>query len=145
MTDSGFSRSRGSAGYVEFLFYDISIGAKSHVDIRQKIYAHLDNGTKRNHDGEELEPKSSEPKLKNKAYGHDSWRKENPEAYQEALEAWKEEQDREPNIGEARAVSSAEFKKLPEEEQKKWTAKAKAALKASRALAKITNPEERAK
>jgi hypothetical protein len=73
------------------------------------------------------------------------WRRENPDVYQEAIKAWKAEQEREPNVGEARAVSSAEFKKLPKEEQKKWKAKAKTSLKASRALAKITDPEERAK
>lgn len=82
--------------------------------------------------------------MKKKSYGHDSWRRENPEAVAQAIEQWTLDNGQEPNLGQKRSIASAAFKMLPTEEKDSWIEKAKASLEARNALAKLVNPNERA-
>lgn len=68
-------------------------------------------------------------------YGHDIWRRENPELFEQELAEY---QSNNPglvlNIGLRRALTISAFRKLPEEEQEKYRKMAKDELDTIRAL-----------
>ncbi|CAE7088272.1 unnamed protein product [Rhizoctonia solani] len=111
------------------------------TNIGTQIYAYVNNASVRNSAGRKLITPSTA--IKTRAYGHDEWRRENSDIFNEALDAWKASRGDGPNVGEARALSSQLFKKLPEDEQDKWKEVARQRLAAARAHSKLTDPNDR--
>ncbi|KEP50485.1 hypothetical protein V565_079090 [Rhizoctonia solani 123E] len=128
------------------------------MKIGQQIYSYLDNTTRRE-DTTEAEhplgntsassnttPKTSSlklPRLKRKVLAHDQWRRSNIGVYRARIDKHTAEFGQ-PNVGERRALSSAEFKELPEAEKAKWHENADNALKEAREAAKLADPKARA-
>ncbi|EUC58444.1 hypothetical protein RSOL_254780, partial [Rhizoctonia solani AG-3 Rhs1AP] len=128
------------------------------MKIGQQIYSYLDNTTRREGTTEVEHPSgnasaSSNPKpknpsfklphLKRKVLAHDQWRRSNVGVYRARIDKYTAEFGQ-PSLGRQRALSSAEFKELPEAEKAKWQENANNALKEAREAAKLVDPEARA-
>lgn len=114
----------------------------NNFDLAQQIYSYFDNSSKRGTGGRQIKQENT---LKTRAYAHDEWRRENNEIYEAAIDQWREEHAADPNIGEARSVSSKLFKQLAATEQKKYKDAARARLAAQNGNLEITDPTKRAK
>ncbi|KAF8600953.1 hypothetical protein BDV93DRAFT_558838 [Ceratobasidium sp. AG-I] len=104
------------------------------TSIGMQLYSYVNGASIRGSQGRQLPGPTA---LKKKSYGHDYWRRENTEVVAEAIKQWTSDKGKEPNQGEKRSIASAEFKKLPTEEQETWREKARVALETSNALAKL--------
>ncbi|KDN33289.1 hypothetical protein RSAG8_13621, partial [Rhizoctonia solani AG-8 WAC10335] len=116
-----------------------------------QIYTYVNNSSVRNTGGRDpngLGASKDEPVIKQRTFGHDFWRREHRDKYDEAVEEWKKKHDgKEPNFGDLRKISFDAFVALPEVEKEPWNAKAKEALEASQSQAGAPLPSsfERAK
>ena len=73
--------------------------------------------------------------MKQRIYGHDVWRRENPELFEQKLAQYQlDNPDVTINIGRRRALTSDAFRQLPEDEQEKYWEMAKGELKTMQAL-----------
>ncbi|KAG8682499.1 hypothetical protein FRC11_014791, partial [Ceratobasidium sp. 423] len=84
-------------------------------------------------------------KVKQRAVGHDAYRREHPEDYDEAVNKWEKDKGSKPDITERCKLSYSIYTKLSNQQQKEFRGKAMATVKESRELAKIANLEEHAK
>ncbi|CAE6525433.1 unnamed protein product [Rhizoctonia solani] len=110
-----------------------------HTKVGEQIYAYLHNSSVRGSKGRDPNgPGSNRVVTKRGSAGHDLWRRENPDLYEEEVEKWKTQHKKEPNFGELRKISGMAFKRRSEEEQVKWNRIAKDALKASQAPVEAT-------
>ncbi|KAG8754405.1 hypothetical protein FRC11_006685, partial [Ceratobasidium sp. 423] len=112
------------------------------------IWAHLDNqkrnpGNQPNEDDKEENPEVKKVKILQRAVAHDAFRREHPEEYDKEVEEWLKDRPpkSEPNVTERRKLSYAAYKKLSNQKKREWKAKAVAAVKESRKVAKITDPK----
>ncbi|KAF8594419.1 hypothetical protein BDV93DRAFT_515798 [Ceratobasidium sp. AG-I] len=96
-----------------------------------KVYSYLTNHSARGSAGVQTKPLT----VKHRIYGHDVWRCENPELFEQRLAQYRlDNPDVVINIGRRRALISDAFRQLPEDEQEKYWEMAKSELKTMQAL-----------
>ncbi|KAF8600556.1 hypothetical protein BDV93DRAFT_510746 [Ceratobasidium sp. AG-I] len=87
-----------------------------------KVYLYLTNHSARGSAGVRTKPLT----VKQRIYGHDVWRRENPELFEQRLAQYQlNNPDVAINIGRRRALISDAFRQLPEDEQEKYREMAK--------------------
>ncbi|KAG8693890.1 hypothetical protein FRC11_002591, partial [Ceratobasidium sp. 423] len=111
----------------------------------KKIWTYLNNSLRWKDDKTRGKSAARQVKVKQRAVGHDAYRREHPEDYDEAVDKWEKDKGSKPDITERRKLSYSVYTKLSNQQQKEFRGKAMAAVKESRELAKIADPEERAK
>ncbi|CAE6387713.1 unnamed protein product [Rhizoctonia solani] len=112
-----------------------------HTKVGEQIYAYLHNSSVRGSKGRDPKgPLSNKVGIKRRTAGHDFWRRENPDLYEEEVEKWKTQNKREPNFGELRKISGLAFNRCSRDEKDRWNQVAKEALKGNQVLAKLTEP-----
>ncbi|KAG8712929.1 hypothetical protein FRC08_013917 [Ceratobasidium sp. 394] len=110
------------------------------VVLGQKVYAYLTNHSNRKTEG--VKPKPSMV-AKQRIYGHDIWRQENPEAFDELMKQYETDHpDVTLNVGSRRSLTIRFFGTLPPSEQTKYREMAAERLKVIRSLCALSGDEK---
>ncbi|CAE6527001.1 unnamed protein product [Rhizoctonia solani] len=96
-----------------------------------KVYSYLTNHSARGSAG----VKAKAQTIKQRVYGHDIWRRENPDVFEKALDNYKTDNPKANiNVNLRRTLTIDLFRKLPEDEQNKYRGMASDRMKAFRTL-----------